>query len=559
MNTSEQLIYKMHEPGDDTLYPTQEVRLELADLIDQLCKETNIKYTLIYTTLMGGVKKQGFLPNIFYFQIGMFYEDMLRFKKVFSRKYADSEYYILDYSNFKKFNKMSTLIMKKGTVRLSPERKDDEKYYDLGVEIIPIFSAGNTKEEYEEFVETANYLMQLVNTRGVVYNLLSTRTKIKNAKYWKNRRRLASLKSENDFVNLVSHLTQYENKSTHYVYLPILRNQEACVCERETYQDVTKILFEDHEFLAIKKRDEWINQFYTEKRITFFTKNNNSFHVFNAYGWQLLRTVQEISNDLLREMDRICRKHGIKYYIMFGSLVGAVRHKGFVPWDDDIDVVMMYDDFCKFREVVVGELDPEKYFFKTPQTDKHCNVTFACLARVGAERTKEEREMVDTNMGVSVDIACMFPGNELRIIEIIQDRLCRFFKTMMWAHLGADEYKRKHSIKKIYYKLLQKVSNRTAYNMFFKIGAFNKNSNTNKLLCPYTLGLFYRHGDGLTDKNNYGEPIDLEFEGMKVMAPQNYHEILQKIYGDYLDYPIYEYRLPKHMEERTVYDFSKMK
>lgn len=556
MSIEAQGVYRMHDAGDDSLYPAQEVRLELADLVDQMCRENNIKYTLIYSTLMGGIEAQGFLPNIFHFQIGMFYEDMLRFKEIFQQEYGDSAYYLLDHSNFKQFDKMDLLVMKRGAVHLPPEKQDEERYYDPGLVIVPIFNAGDTKKEYKEFVKTAAHLMSLVNARDFSYELLSTRKKIRHAKYWRKRKKLVSLKGSHDFEDLCLHLTKYENRSTRYVYISIIKDQEGCIREKETYQDVEEILFEDHRFLAIRKRQEWINSFYSKKEHKYFISQDKAFRVFEAYGRQLLRSVQDITTDLLGELDRICRKHEIKYYMMFGTLIGALRHKGFVPWDDDADVVMMYDDFCKFCEIAIRELDPEKYFLRIPETDPHCTVTFANLMRVGARRTSTARESDATKMWVNIDIFCLFPGNELRLIEIARDRMCRFFKTMMWAHFGADDYN--FSIRKLYYKFLQKFSHLKAYEMFFKIGSHNKGGNTNKLLFPYIVGLFYRHGKGLTDKNNYGDPIDLEFEGMKLMAPQNYHEILTKTYGDYINRPLYDNRVPGHVK-LSILDFTEMK
>ncbi len=556
MSIEAQGVYREHDPGDDSLYPAQEVRLELADLVDQMCRENNIKYTLIYSTLMGGIEAQGFLPNVFHFQIGMFYEDMLRFKEIFQQEYGSSAYYLLDHSNFKQFDKIDLLVMKRGAVHLPPEKQDEERYYDPGLVIVPIFNAGDTKKEYKEFVKTAAHLMSLVNARDFSYELLSTRKKIRHAKYWRKRKQLVSLKGSHDFEDLCLHLTKYENQSTRYVYIPVLKDQEGCIREKETYQDVEEILFENRKFLSIKKGKEWINAFYDKKEYESLIDQDKAFNVFAAYGWPLLRTVQDIISDLLRELDRICRKHGIKYYIMFGTLIGALRHKGFIPWDDDADVVMMFDDFCKFREIAIKELDPEKYFLRIPETDVHCTVTFATLMRVGAKRTNVYRENDQIKMWVSLDIFCMFPGNETRIAEIARDRMCRFFKTAMWAHFGADDYK--FSIRKIYYKLLQRIPHIKAYELFYKIGGGHKGKITNKLMFPYIIGMFYPHGEGLTDKNNYGEPIDLEFEGMKLMAPQNYHEILTKTYGDYINPPTYGKRMPGHIK-LSILDFTEMK
>lgn len=71
------------------------------------------------------------------------------------------------------------------------------------------------------------------------------------------------------------------------------------------------------------------------------------------------RIVQCLNIEILQEIDKICRKHNLKYWLAFGSLLGAVRHGGHIPWDDDIDLCMMHEDWLKFNEVAKTELSGE--------------------------------------------------------------------------------------------------------------------------------------------------------------------------------------------------------
>lgn len=77
------------------------------------------------------------------------------------------------------------------------------------------------------------------------------------------------------------------------------------------------------------------------------------------------RIIQLLELDILVEIDRICRKHGLRYWLDFGTLLGAVRHKGFIPWDDDMDISMPYADFIKFQEIAKTELK-EQYILSSP-------------------------------------------------------------------------------------------------------------------------------------------------------------------------------------------------
>ena len=82
-----------------------------------------------------------------------------------------------------------------------------------------------------------------------------------------------------------------------------------------------------------------------------------------------IRELQLLQLDVMKEIHEVCIKHKIEYYLIAGSVLGAVRHGGFIPWDDDIDIAMMRSQYDEFRSVFYEEFDQTKYFLQDYDTD----------------------------------------------------------------------------------------------------------------------------------------------------------------------------------------------
>ena len=89
----------------------------------------------------------------------------------------------------------------------------------------------------------------------------------------------------------------------------------------------------------------------------------------------LTRRIQLKELEILKVFQDICRRHGLRYFAIGGTCLGAVRHKGFIPWDDDIDVAMPYEDYLEFQRIAETDL-PESYGILNPHTTKHCRFDY---------------------------------------------------------------------------------------------------------------------------------------------------------------------------------------
>lgn len=137
-----------------------------------------------------------------------------------------------------------------------------------------------------------------------------------------------------------------------------------------------------------------------------------------------LRRLQHTELELLREVDRICRKNHIHYNIIAGTLLGAVRHGGFIPWDDDADVAMMRQDYEKFCKVCVTDLDMEKFYFQDQKNTKGYRWGYGKLRRKDTLFLREYQEHMPYGQGVFIDIFPLDYVPENYVLRCIHNLIC---------------------------------------------------------------------------------------------------------------------------------------
>lgn len=108
-----------------------------------------------------------------------------------------------------------------------------------------------------------------------------------------------------------------------------------------------------------------------------------------------LRQLQMIELEMLIEVNRICKKCGIHYTIIAGTMLGAVRHGGFIPWDDDADIGMLRSEYEKFRIACENELDSSRFYFQDNRNTKGYRWGYGKLRRKGTVFTREFQEHID--------------------------------------------------------------------------------------------------------------------------------------------------------------------
>lgn len=141
----------------------------------------------------------------------------------------------------------------------------------------------------------------------------------------------------------------------------------------------------------------------------------------NNFHSDMLKIGQTEMLNILIEIDRICRKHQIKYWLEFGTLLGAIRHNGFIPWDDDCDIGMMRSDFIRFKNVISKELS-SNFFFQTRQTDEKYWRKIVKIRSNKVKMVEHDESMNEPyHQGVYVDIFVydFYPRWALNISKVI--------------------------------------------------------------------------------------------------------------------------------------------
>lgn len=251
------------------------------------------------------------------------------------------------------------------------------------------------------------------------------------------------------------------------------------------------------------------------------------------------RKLQLLELDLLMELDRVCKKNHITYQIWAGTQLGAVRHKGFIPWDDDADIVMLREEYEKFRSVA-DQLNPEICFFQDHYNDPDYRWQYGKLRRTGTKYIRVGQEHIKCKTGVFIDV---FPLDDIPIStfgQMIQDFHCFVLRKILWSEVGKNN---KKGLLKTWYSLLSKIPVDSVFKQieWYAKKSSNKSPNKVRTLCYTSIGkLYYKH----PLKERYGMPKewfkrtkDFNFEGKLLVGLENFDEYLRFSYGDYMTLP----------------------
>lgn len=247
------------------------------------------------------------------------------------------------------------------------------------------------------------------------------------------------------------------------------------------------------------------------------------------------RTLDKLHDRLLGIMcdfDRICRENGLEYFLYGGTLLGAVRHGGFIPWDDDVDIAMRREDFERLGEIIRREC-PDRYFWQTCFTDPAYPMLFAKIRAKGTfirESKWDDRRM---NKGIYIDILPLdrFPKNRLLG--------CLVLRAMSFLHQTCA-FKRSHAghvFGKMAFWIMKRLPVSVSYCLRAQVMRISNAAKSDGAICSF--GSHYQPMSKRILRDAwFGKPAEIRFAGHLFMAPERAEDYLRHLFGDrYMDMP----------------------
>ena len=252
-----------------------------------------------------------------------------------------------------------------------------------------------------------------------------------------------------------------------------------------------------------------------------------------------MKRIWSMELEILQRFVEVCEDYQLKYWIVDGTLLGAVRHHGFIPWDNDIDVAMPRADYNKLLEIGPTVFQAP-LFFQTPISENaRYFSTFVKIRNVNGTAASREEYDLGINCGTFIDIFCLD--------EIPNNPWYRYW--FFWRLSEVSKMRRfimKTPVKKGFVNRFKNLLQKSIYYLCFH------NSDASNLFCIYQRLAGKLAGTGrnqiayhdfgyrenfIWDKKDWDKVVQLDFEGIKLNAPAGYDSVLKKEYGDYWQFP----------------------
>ena len=237
--------------------------------------------------------------------------------------------------------------------------------------------------------------------------------------------------------------------------------------------------------------------------------------------------------EIAKEFDHICAKHNIPYYMLGGTMLGAIRHKGFIPWDDDMDFGIPREYYTRFKDACKSELNPWYKFICEDNSD----YAILGIGKIIDTNTElRETYSVDTNetIGINIDIFPLDYTNDAKGFFSLNKRMRMAFKLQKLLFVNADDRK---GIKKWMAKFIKTILplGKTTLLKYISSNLLKRNKSRKNNSIFNVAGAWGMKE--LIPKELFGQPTKYKFEDIELYGVANYDGYLKHLYSNYMQLP----------------------
>lgn len=239
---------------------------------------------------------------------------------------------------------------------------------------------------------------------------------------------------------------------------------------------------------------------------------------------ELLKKVQKTEYDILKELNRICKKHNISYFLGQGTLLGAAKYQGFIPWDDDIDLLIPYDELDRLLEVFPQEASRE-YMISNHAVERYFPLPWTKIRAVNTLSRPKRYKNIPINWGICIDLFPVYPLSNSKILRRLEVLNLRIANKLIMAEF--TKYEEHHTF---LVRLLEKVPICVRHGwLHFAVRLLRLHQADSEYVLVTCKGMKVIKRSIL-----FGEEKSLAFEGDVYPVPAEYNTYLTLNYGDYM-------------------------
>lgn len=261
-----------------------------------------------------------------------------------------------------------------------------------------------------------------------------------------------------------------------------------------------------------------------------------------------LKRLQETQMELIAEVDRICKKCNIQYNMVGGTMLGAIRHKGYIPWDDDADIGFLREEYEKFREACKTELNHEKFYIQDLRDTKGYRWGYGKLRRRGTEFIRLNQEKMPYGMGISIDLMPFDNVPDGAVARRWHFLRCYIYRKFFWSHIGKDTAE--HWYQRLCFRLMDLVPMEFLVKSFSQFIEQSQKYGRTKLVRILTFPTPKGEGIFGYERRWYEDLAIYPFGKMQLPGAADYDGYLKVKYGRYMELP--------PVDKRKIHPISKL-